>query len=113
MPKDSVFWCNKYETPNDGIDPKLCRECDHQECSRWRSANAKKPKSKCCRCERPAEGSGKQYVTVKLAGTTIRIEKLKFCKEHGDELRLKISTAVINAMAGRTYEVEITEEDSE
>ena len=59
----------------------------------------------------PAEGEGKQYVTVKLVGTTIRIEKLRFCKEHGDQLRSQISQAVIHAMRGATYEFETIGEE--
>lgn len=68
-------------------------------------------KKKCCRCDKPAVGKGKQYVTVRLTGTTIRIEKLRFCEEHGDHLRGQISSAVFHAMRGETYEVEVTGDD--
>ena len=64
-------------------------------------------KKKCCRCDKPAVGNGKQYVTVKLVGTTTRIDKLRFCEEHGSHLSGQISQAVFHAMRGESYEFEV------
>ena len=68
-------------------------------------------KKKCCCCDKPAAGKGKQYVTVRLAGTTIRIEKLRFCEEHGNLLRGEIAQVVFHAMRGETYEFEVIRDE--
>ena len=54
---------------------------------------------KTCRfCDKPAKG--KQYVTIKVEGSTIRTEGLRLCSEHGEDLKERLQYVLLEYLGG-------------